>query len=192
MESNAALPHIEAIRQLKARYFRCFDTKDWAGYADVFTDDARMEAGDDSAIAAAFGFGPATETERVMRALVGGEKISAFIAAALGGARTVHHGHTAEIEIVGPSEATGVWAMADIVERPGLLMRGEGHYHDRYRLDAGRWRIAATRLSRLRMTYFRPDEAGRWREIPCPPSPDELPAAIRPLRAGATIGESSA
>ena len=30
---------IEAIKQLKARYFRTLDQKDWAGYRAVFTDD---------------------------------------------------------------------------------------------------------------------------------------------------------
>ena len=29
---------IEAIKQLKARYFRCMDTKDWDGFAGVFRD----------------------------------------------------------------------------------------------------------------------------------------------------------
>ena len=35
---------IEAIKQLKARYFRCMDTKDWDGFRDVFTVDAVLEA----------------------------------------------------------------------------------------------------------------------------------------------------
>ena len=30
---------IEAIKQLKARYFRTMDTKDWAGMREVFADD---------------------------------------------------------------------------------------------------------------------------------------------------------
>ena len=34
---------IEEIHQLKARYFRCMDTKDWAGLTDVFAPDAVMD-----------------------------------------------------------------------------------------------------------------------------------------------------
>jgi hypothetical protein len=34
---------IEAIRQLKARYFRTMDTKDWAGMRKVFTDDVVLD-----------------------------------------------------------------------------------------------------------------------------------------------------
>jgi len=34
---------IEAIKQLKARYFRTMDTKDWDGMRTVFTDDVVMD-----------------------------------------------------------------------------------------------------------------------------------------------------
>src|SRR5438270_1651984 len=35
---------VEEIKQLKARYFRSIDTKDWAGLASVFTADATLES----------------------------------------------------------------------------------------------------------------------------------------------------
>ena len=34
---------IEAIKQLKARYFRTMDTKDWAAMQLVFTDDVVVD-----------------------------------------------------------------------------------------------------------------------------------------------------
>ena len=37
------LADIEAIRQLKARYFRTLDQKDWEGYREVFTDDVVVD-----------------------------------------------------------------------------------------------------------------------------------------------------
>ena len=37
------LTAIEEIKQLKARYFRCMDTKDWAGLQAVFSDDAEFD-----------------------------------------------------------------------------------------------------------------------------------------------------
>jgi hypothetical protein len=37
---------IEAIKQLKARYCRTMDTKDWAGMRAVFADDVTMDATD--------------------------------------------------------------------------------------------------------------------------------------------------
>ena len=41
MDPLQQLQEIEAIKQLKARYQRCVDTKDWDGLADTFTADAR-------------------------------------------------------------------------------------------------------------------------------------------------------
>lgn len=35
---------IEEIRGVKARYFRCMDTKDWDGLRAVFCDDAEFDA----------------------------------------------------------------------------------------------------------------------------------------------------
>ena len=50
MDDIERLVAVEEIRQLKARYFRCMDTKDWAGLTDVFAPDAVMDmSGDFSA-----------------------------------------------------------------------------------------------------------------------------------------------
>ena len=34
---------IEEIKQVKARYFRCMDTKDWAGFEAGFAPDATVD-----------------------------------------------------------------------------------------------------------------------------------------------------
>jgi SnoaL-like domain len=44
MTVSEQLLAIEAIKQLKARYFRCLDTKDWAGFLAVFAPDAVIDA----------------------------------------------------------------------------------------------------------------------------------------------------
>jgi uncharacterized protein (TIGR02246 family) len=130
---------IEAIKQLKARYFRAIDTKDWNAFAEVFTPDAVMEL-------------PEADGEERGR-----DAIVAAVSAILEGARTVHHGHMPEIEITGPDSATGVWAMADYVEWPRLEtgarvgIIGYGHYRERYLRADGGWRIAHLRLERLRV-----------------------------------------
>jgi len=125
---------IEQIRRLKARYFRLMDTKQWDEWADVFTADAELR------------FGPGPD-----EVLAGRDAIVAGVSRVLGDGITVHHGHTPEIDLVGPVEASGIWAMADDVTLPGLRLRGAGHYHDRYRKDDdGAWRIRSTELVRLR------------------------------------------
>jgi uncharacterized protein (TIGR02246 family) len=130
-----ALEDVERIKQLKARYFRLLDTKDWAAWAEVFTDDAVLDVPDAGVT------------------LTGRDTIVASVSRSLEGAITVHHGHLPEIEVDGDT-ATGVWAMFDLVEwsRDGAPagIRGFGHYHDEYRRTDVGWRIARSRLVRLR------------------------------------------
>ena len=135
-EAVARLVAVEEIKQLKARYFRLMDTKDWKAMREVFTDDARMDID-----------GYVTD---------GGDAIIAFMSGVLAQVRTVHHGHMPEITVAGPDRATGIWAMYDYVEFPGDAaapqgLKGYGHYHEEYRIQDGAWRIASTRLGRLRV-----------------------------------------
>lgn len=127
-----------AIQILKARYFRCIDTKDWDGFADLFLDDVEIDVTDDV---------PGGEVYR------GRDRFVATCAEVLADAVTVHHGHMPELELVGPGRAVGVWAMEDYVEWPGRrAFRGYGHYHERYQKgDDGTWRIASMKLTRLRI-----------------------------------------
>jgi uncharacterized protein (TIGR02246 family) len=130
---------IEAIKALKARYFRTLDTKNWDGFGDVFTAEAVLEV---------------PEADMVVE---GRDAIVASVGGALEGTRTVHHGHMPEIEITAPDAATGTWAMADYVEWPPgpsgerVGIRGYGHYVEEYVRRDGEWRIARSRLDRLRV-----------------------------------------
>ncbi|MEL7210977.1 MAG: nuclear transport factor 2 family protein, partial [Actinomycetota bacterium] len=86
---EARLADVEAIRQLKARYFRFLDTQDWPAFRGLFVEDAELDVSDDGA--------------GVVR---GSEAIASSIAGALEGASTVHQGTTPEITVDG-DEATG-------------------------------------------------------------------------------------
>jgi hypothetical protein len=129
---------IEEIKQLKARYFRYVDTKQWDLLPSVFTDDCT------------FGFegvvpGQVSRYESVDDFVRGLEVI-------LGGVTSVHHGHTPEITLSDPRTATGIWPMTDLLERPLghplSSFTGYGHYYEEYRRD-DEWRIASVYLSRL-------------------------------------------
>jgi hypothetical protein len=78
---------------------------------------------------------------------------------------SVHHGRMPEIEFLDADSATGVWAMFGWGEYPTRnLNQVYGHYHDVYRrCDDDRWRIAVTRLVRLRHAYLTPQPTGRPR-----------------------------
>jgi uncharacterized protein (TIGR02246 family) len=136
------LADIEAIKQLKARYFRLMDQKRWDEWAMVFAQDAHMVVPEGNV------------DER------GRDAVVRSVSGVLEGVRTVHHGHMPEIEITGRDTAEGTWAMFDYVEFPpdptgarsGL--RGYGHYTEDYVREDGEWRIASLHLSRLRVDWL--------------------------------------
>jgi hypothetical protein len=131
----APVDDIEAIRQLKARYCRTLDTKDWAGFRRIFTDHVTIDTTDSG--------GPV---------ITGGDAHIAFLRQTLGERRTVHAAYMPEIELTSETTATGVWAMQDLVDLPdGGELRGYGHYHETYEKSDDGWRIATLRLTRLRM-----------------------------------------
>jgi uncharacterized protein (TIGR02246 family) len=129
-----------AITELKARYCRCLDTKDWEGYAAVFADDVVLDT-------TAAG-GPRFE---------GREAAVAGVRAAVERAITTHHVHSPEITVDG-DVAHAIWAMQDRNIWPeGRSLLGFGHYHETYVRRDGRWQIAESRLTRINVEMILPD-----------------------------------
>lgn len=143
---TGAADEIEAIRRLKARYFRLLDTKQWDEWKSCFTED----------LAIVVEMTPPRDGrpgERVEQPQ-GRDPFVDALRVTLGRHETVHHGHMPEITLTGPDTATGIWAMEDIVTPPGgPTMFGYGHYHETYRKEDGAWRIATLHLTRLRVVY---------------------------------------
>ena len=143
MDAAGEFLAIEEIKRLKARYFRCMDTKDWAGFAQVFAPDAVMDMSEEAGAAPG-------DRSHITR---GAANIVAMAEAGMHGVQTVHHGHMPEIEILSPT-TPGVWAMEDRLRwdsGPVRNLHGFGHYHDTYEKGAQGWRIASTSLTRLRV-----------------------------------------
>ncbi|WP_202820633.1 nuclear transport factor 2 family protein [Variovorax sp. JS1663] len=134
---------LEHIAQLKARYCRYIDTKQWEKLASVFTQDCRFE-----------GLGSAPAGADVATFVKG---VSARLAPTI----SVHHVHQPEVVLTSASTARGVWAMEDFVEwqdggavkeAPGAKgFRGYGHYEEEYRREGDTWKISFLRLTRLRI-----------------------------------------
>ena len=132
---------IEAIKQLKARYFRTLDTKDWDGYRQVFTDNVVIDT-----------------TEAGGERITGAEEFLAYLGQALAGATTVHQGHMPEITLTSDTTATGIWALHDIVIWPGgMRLDGFGHYYETYAKTDDGWRIASSKLTRLHADFVVPE-----------------------------------
>lgn len=134
------LVDIEAIRQLKARYFRLMDQKQWDAWRDVFVDDVEIRTPDDT--------GDPTP-------IIGRDAFVGGLVAMIDPVPTVHHGHMSEIVVDG-DRATGVWSMEDHLWWPpesGLgHMWGTGWYEETYRrCGDGAWRIASMYLRRVRV-----------------------------------------
>jgi hypothetical protein len=131
------LEEIDQLKQLKARYFRTMDTKDWKAMREVFADDVVMDT-------TASGGGLIT----------GADDFVAFLEETLRDAVTIHHGHMPEIDVVSPSSARGIWALQDIIIwSDGARMHGYGHYHETYEKIHGRWQIKSSTLTRLHMDF---------------------------------------
>jgi SnoaL-like domain len=150
MNGDSVLMEIESIKQLKARYCRYLDTKDWR---DVFTDDF---VGD--------------TTEAGGTVIVGVDEFMAYTRNTIGkpSQTTVHQVHAPEIELTSATTARGIWALNDVLRLvPALTLHGYGHYHETYEKIDGRWRIKASKLTRLRedvtVAIFAPRIAARLR-----------------------------
>jgi uncharacterized protein (TIGR02246 family) len=128
---------IEAIKQLKARYCRLMDTKDWDGYRQLFADDVTMDTTDSGG-----------------NVITGADAFLEFLVPTIGDVVTVHQCHTPEIQITAPTTATGIWAMEDMLQFPdGNELHGYGHYTETYEKTDGEWRIKSSTLTRLRMDF---------------------------------------
>jgi hypothetical protein len=148
MDAVEELRAIDAIRQLKSRYFRYLDTKDWEGMETIFCDDVVFDL---RAGVTTDPEGGGLGTENLFRSR---DAFLDFIRPSMAGSVSVHHGHGHEVSIDGPDKAHGVIAMEDQVVRADngeLILEGYGHYHEEYRRVAGEWRIARSRLSRLKV-----------------------------------------
>ena len=141
MDLTQKLAAIEEIKVLKARYFRCLDAKDWEGWRKlVFCANSEMLV-------------PEAQPEPV----IGIDRIITFVEQVLRGTVTIHHGHMPEISIQSDTEASGIWAMEDVIYWPKdrlaqsrySKLQGYGHYHERYVRESSGWRIQSLLLSRL-------------------------------------------
>jgi uncharacterized protein (TIGR02246 family) len=136
---------VEAIKQLKARYFRLMDTKQWDDMAQVFAEDCVID------------------TESSGGGIQNGrDQFMTMLRASIEEVTTVHHGHMPEITLTSPTTATGIWAMEDMLwwpeGSPISQLHGYGHYHETYTKGPdGHWRIQTLKLTRLRTDFVLPE-----------------------------------
>ena len=141
-QAHEVLADIESIKQLKARYCRFLDTKDWVAWRGIFTDDFVSDT-----------------SEAGGKVIAGADDFVAFVRKNLGrpSQPTAHQVHTPEIEVTSATTARGIWALQDVVRfGPGVSLVGYGHYHETYEKTDGQWRIKTSKLTRLREDIVTP------------------------------------
>jgi len=134
------LVEIEQIKQLKYRYLRAVDLKQWDLLASTLAEDATSSYSDGK------------------HSYTGREEVLKFLTDALqgDGVVTKHQCHHPEITFQSEVEATGVWYLTDTVinqgdpnGNPPITLQGTGFYEDSYRKENGQWVIAHTGYSRV-------------------------------------------
>ena len=131
----ADLQDIEAIKQVKYKYLRCLDTKNWEEMADCFVVDATC----------AYEGGKYT--------FQGRDEIIGFLRDALGPSTmsTMHQVHHPEIEMTSEGAARGTWYLEDFVidTKSNTMLSGTAFYHDEYVKVGGDWRLKTTGYERI-------------------------------------------
>jgi len=122
------LKDIEAIKQLKGRYFRCIDCELWDELADGFTEDA------------------VTNYNNGREHYEGRGAIMEFLRSTLDmPVLTMHQGHHPEITITGETTAVGKWALEDyIITLKNRGIQCAAFYQDEYVKVDGQWKIKST------------------------------------------------
>ena len=129
------LEDIEAIKRLKAKYWRSLDKKQWDELGECFTEDVT-------------GYFP-TATSHGRKALV------EFNMGLLGDKDiiSIHQGHNPEIDITSDITAKAIWSLYDYIldtraNNPRSARKGWAYYEDVYAKENGEWMIKSTTLIR--------------------------------------------
>jgi ketosteroid isomerase-like protein len=139
---------LEQIKQLKYRYLRSLDLKQWDEFADTLTVDV------------AANYGAHLQCD-------GRDAVVSFMTESLGTGAiiTVHQCHHPEITVDGDT-ATGRWYLEDkvIITEYNMLLTGAAFYDDVYRrCDDGAWRIAKTGYIRSYEATQSLDDMPSWK-----------------------------
>lgn len=126
---------IDEIQQVKYRYLRALDTKDWDEFAATLTDDVVGRYGE--SLGEEHHFSDKVSLVEFMRTSMPANII------------TEHRVTHPEITVDG-DEATAIWYLQDRVIAPdfNFMLIGAGFYHDRYRRTPDGWKISETGYDR--------------------------------------------
>jgi hypothetical protein len=124
------LEDLEAIKNLKSKYWYYVDNKMWYELADTFTEEVFMEL--------------------PKKKIQGKQSLIGEIEKSFEEVVTIHQGYAIQIDITGETTASGLWAFNDflVYRRAEKLYKGWGYYYDEYAKEKSKWRIKSSKLTR--------------------------------------------
>lgn len=144
-DTLSKLLDLEAIKNVKARYARAVDTKQWEDLKELFAPSPEL-----------IFLSSSGEVEMTFQDSASFVEVVKPIQLA----KTAHHVHNPEIEILSATTARAIWALEDQIrfpqdaESPFKTFHGYGHYYETYEKVNGEWKIKTLRLER---TYLNID-----------------------------------
>ncbi len=150
MNDLERLTAIEAIKAVKARYFRGVDTGDSELVRGILAEDCVLDY---------MGCCTDPKTGRdffpAMNVIMHGAANWSSEGFGKMGIVSAHHGHNCEVEFTSDTTANVIWSMTDrLFMPPGgpfACMTGYGYYHETYEKTGGRWKIKTLRIVRTRV-----------------------------------------
>jgi hypothetical protein len=144
MNTPDQLIALEELKELKARYCRHADNLAAEEFAGLFTEDAVMDMREALP-------GMLQGPEGIIRGRTAIRDLVTGVQAA--GVRSVHQVMMPELKLLSSDEASGIWALEDILcpfaAKPEFNFHGWGHYHETYKRVGGSWRFATVKVTRL-------------------------------------------
>jgi hypothetical protein len=127
---------LEAIKRVKYRYCRCIDTANIDELREVFTEDASVRYVGGSYLWEAQG------RDKILEGIA-----YSFHSEAI----AFHHVNHPEIDLVTPTEATGIWYLKDwfLDLKNNIITDGTSLYRDRYVKRDGQWLIQYASYERI-------------------------------------------
>lgn len=150
MSGTERLAAVEAIKVVKARYFRGVDTNDGALVRSVLHPDCVLDYRGCTT-------DPASGRDLVpsMNRVLEGRDSWPLEGSAGSGVVSVHQGHQVEVTLTGDTTAEAIWSMSDRMFMPPgapvTQLLGYGWYHETYERVGEEWLIRTLRIQRIRV-----------------------------------------
>ncbi len=130
----ARISDIEAIRQLRYKYWRCIHQSRWDELMDCYVNDAAVD----------FGYGLQLEGTTALKDFYKGSMASAYTL-------VDPQGHNPEIEILSPATARGFWQLDNtmVESQSGKSVRVGASYNEEYIKLNGKWKISVQKVNHI-------------------------------------------